>query len=99
MRKTERKLKRIETKLQSALQPVDPRADFVADLQNRLMIEMEHKNKTRKVKKGLLVAGGIVGGVVMLVTIIRTLTSWEEFTDSLSQFLNQNKKGQQVVSA
>lgn len=99
MWKTERKLKRIETKLQSALQPVEPRADFVADLHNRLMIEMENKTKTRKVKKGLLVAGGIVGGTVMLVTIIRTLTSWDEFTDSLSQFINRNKKEQQIVSA
>lgn len=99
MWKTERKLKRIENKLQSSLQPVEPRADFVEDLHNRLMMEMEQKTKTRKVKKGLLVAGGIVGGTVMVVTIIRTLTSWEEFTDSLSQFINRNKKEQQIVSA
>lgn len=99
MWKTERKLKRIENKLQSSLQPVEPRAEFVEDLHNRLMMEMEQKTKTRKVKKGLLVAGGIVGGMVMVVTIIRTLTSWEEFTDSLSQFISRNKKEQQIVSA
>ncbi len=89
----------IETKLEAVLQPVTLRPAFVLNLRQRLDEEMAQRRKKAKVKKGLLVAGSVVGGVLMIVAIIRSLTSWREIAQTIEEWFSRQKKGQQAVSA
>ena len=91
-------LLRIESRLKDVLSPVTPRADFVAELQNKLDQEMVSRMKTKKVQTGLLVAGGIVSLAVMVITIIRSLTAWPSIIEGISKNLPKLRKRQQVVS-
>jgi len=91
-------LLRIESRLKDVFSPVTPRADFVAELQNKLDQEMIKKMKARKVQTGLLVAGGIVSLAVMVITIIRSLTAWPGIIQGISKNLPKMRKRQQVVS-
>ncbi|MBS1250738.1 MAG: hypothetical protein MAG431_02333 [Chloroflexi bacterium] len=92
-------LKKIETKLEAVLQPISPRPAFVLSLRQRLDEEIAQRQKKAKVKKGLLVAGGIIGGVLMVVALIRSLTSWDEFTHTIKGWFMGQKKEHQAVSA
>lgn len=92
-------LKSIETKLEGVLHPVTPRPAFVLALRQRLDEEMAQRIKKVKMKQRLLVVGGLVGGILMIVTVIRSLISWSEFTKALDEWLSKPKKGQQLVSA
>ena len=92
-------LLRIESRLKDVLSPVTPRADFVAELQNKLDQEMVARVKTKKMQTGLLVAGGIVSLAVMGITIIRSLTAWPGIIQSISKNLPKIRKRQQVLSA
>lgn len=101
MRKEEkmsRSLRKVEKKLQTALQPVEPDQGFAADLRFQLDQAMEKRNRASKVKKGILVAGGVVGVIVMLVTIIRSLTSWEEMAETVSRLLSKKEREHQTAS-
>jgi hypothetical protein len=89
-------LMRIEKQLNAVLKPVQPRMDFVQDLRGQLDLEMAQKMKSKKVKTGLLVAGGIVGAVVMIVTVIRTIISWPSAIQSIAEKLG---KREQAISA
>ena len=91
-------LLKIESRLKDVLSPVTPRADFVAELQNKLDQEMIARMKTKKVQTGLLVAGGIVSLAVMVITIIRSLTAWPGIIEGISKNLPKIRKRQQVVS-
>jgi len=93
-----RDLRRVENRLQEALRPVTPPAVFVADLRERLDQEMVKKTKTKKVRTGLLVAGGIVGLVALVITIIRKLTTWEKQAISFTKYLPKFRKRQQAAS-
>jgi len=97
--KMNRELRRIEKQLQNTLTPVTPRPSFVTQLEQELMLEMGKKAKVKKVRKGLLVAGGILGGVVMVVTLIKTLTSWEGLMETLGTWLSRQKEEHQTASA
>lgn len=88
-------LKRVENRLKAVLQPVQPRLDFVEDLRIRLDEEMILKMKSKKVKTGLLVAGGIVGLAVMVITLIRSLMTWPSVVQSIS---SKFRKREQAVS-
>jgi len=77
-------LVRVESRLKTVLHPVQPPLDFVEDLRLRLDREMSSKMKSKKVKTGLLVAGGIVGLAVMVVTLIRSLMTWPSVVQSLA---------------
>ena len=91
--KLSRDLRKIEARLQAALKPIKPPAVFVADLRDRLDQEMIKKAKARKVRNGLLVAGGVVGVLALVVTVIRKLTSWEKPASSLPRnFLRLRKR-------
>ena len=92
-------LLRIENRLKDVLKPVTPRVDFVAELQNKLDLEMARRMKTKKVKTGLLVAGGIVSLTVMVITIIRSLTAWPNIIKGISKKLPKFQKRQQAASA
>ena len=89
----------IETKLETVLKPVTPRPSFVDDLQCQLHEEMAKQRKKAKMKKGLLVAGGVVGGVLMVVAIIRSILSWRDMIESVSEWFMKQKKEHQAVSA
>jgi len=96
--KMTRDLLKIESRLKDVLKPVTPRADFVIDLQNKLDQEMTKRIKTKKVQTGILVAGGIVSLAVMVITIIRSLTTWPGIIQGISKNLPKMRKRQQVVS-
>ena len=93
-----RDLRKIENRLQEVLQPIKPPAVFVSDLRERLDQEMIKKTKTKKVRNGLLVAGGVLGLVALVVTIIRKLTSWEKLAASFSKYTPKIRKRQQAAS-
>ena len=92
-------LKVIERKLEAVLQPVEPRPAFVSDLRQRFNEEMVRRQKKAKVKKSLLVAGSVVGGILMIVAIIRSLTSWREIARIIDGWLSKQKKEHQTASA
>lgn len=92
-------LKVIENRLMSALHPVKIRPAFVDDLRQRLEEEMIERRKKEKVKKALLVTGSVVGGLVMVVAIIRSLTSWREIVKIVEEWVLRQKRGQQTISA
>jgi hypothetical protein len=93
-----RDLKKIERQLERSLQPVKPPAMFVKELRGRLDAEMLKKQKSKKVKVGLLIAGGVVGGVALLITLIRSLTSWDQLSAAVSRVIPRIKKREQAAS-
>jgi hypothetical protein len=94
-----RNLQKIERRLSSTLVPVQPPVDFVEALGYRLQQEMIRKNKSRKVKTGLLVAGGLVSLIVMVVTVIRTLVNSPKVIQSISKNIGKLGKREQPASA
>ena len=93
-----RDLLRIEGRLKEVLQPVRPRSEFVEELRTQLDQEMVRKTKTKKVKNGLLVAGGVVGLAVMVISLIRSLTSIPSVYESITKSLSKLKKREQTAS-
>jgi tetrahydromethanopterin S-methyltransferase subunit A len=91
-------LLKIENRLKDVLQPISPPAVFVTDLRSRLDQEMVKKTTSKKVKTGLLVAGGIVGIVVMLITLIRSLISLPGVIKSIVEKFPRLKKREQAAS-
>jgi hypothetical protein len=91
-------LLKIETRIKKVLQPVTPRADFVLELREKLDLEMVRKNKTKKVQTGLLVAGGIVSLAVMVISIIRSISSLGEIVQGITKSLPKLRKREQAVS-
>lgn len=96
--KMTRDLVKIENRLKGVLKPVTPRMEFVTELRSKLDLEMVKRVKTKKVQTGLLVAGGLVSLAVMVVTIIRSLTTWPEIFKSITKNLSKQDKNQQVAS-
>jgi len=94
-----RDLLRIESRLEEVFRPISPRSAFVEDLRFRLDREMEKKIKNKRVKNGLLVAGGVVGLVVMVITLIRSLTTWPSKIQSITNYLSKLRKREQIASA
>jgi len=90
-----KELLRVETRLINVLKPVSPNMGFVEDLRGKLDLEMTNKTKTKKVKTGLLVAGGIVGAVVMVITVIRSIMNWPSIIQSIG---DRFKKREQAAS-
>ena len=91
-------LLRIEGRLKEVFQPISPRIAFVEELRLRLDQEMVKKTKSKKVRTGLLVAGGVVGLVVMVITLIRSLTTWPSKFQSISKNLPRLRKPEQAAS-
>lgn len=93
-----RSLKVVDKKLRATLRPVDPDPGFVSDLKFQLAEAMDRRKRASKVKKGILVAGGVVGVILMIVTIIRTLTSWDELAGAVSKLLSRKDRERQTAS-
>ncbi len=91
-------LLRIEGRLQEVFQPISPRIVFVEELRLRLDQEMAKRTKSKKVKTGLLVAGGVVGLAVMVITLIRSLTTWPAKFQSITKNLPRLRKREQAAS-
>ena len=86
--------------LAETFSPVQPREDFVSQLRNQLEAAFDKKRKTRKVTKGILVAGGILGGGLMIFTLIRTLTGEDGALQKIGNTITRVlKKREQPVSA
>jgi hypothetical protein len=88
-------LQKIENRLMKALQPVQPNMRFVEELRTQLDQQMLSKVKTNKVKTGLLVAGGIVGAVVMVITVIRSIMNWPNVIQTVGE---RFRKREQIAS-
>lgn len=99
IRRDSKEMERIEALLAKTFLPVKPRESFVNRLQVKLDREMGKRKKTKKVTRGILVAGGIVGGVALLVTVIRSFTGEEGFFQTLSKQVSRFRKRQQTASA
>lgn len=93
-----RDLRNVEDRLKDVLRPITPPAAFVADLREKLDLEMIKKTKTKKVRNGLLVAGGVVGLVALVITILNKLTSLDKLAASVSKNLPKIRKRQQAAS-
>ena len=91
-------LVKIESRLKDVFEPVTPSMEFVTELRSRLDEEMVKRVKTKKVQTGLLVAGGIVSLAVMVITIIKSLTTWPDIIKSISKNLPKQRKRQQAAS-
>ena len=76
-------LLQIENRLKDVYKPVKPDLSFVQELRYQLDLEMDNKVKSKKVKTGLLVAGGIVGAVVMVITVIKSIMNWPSVIQSI----------------
>lgn len=94
----DRSMRKVDRKLATHFKPVKPDPAFVADLRLELDDAMHRRIRVNKMKKGILVAGGIVGAAVMIVTIVRSLTSWEEFTQTVSKLLSGKEREHQTAS-
>ncbi len=74
-------LTNLESRLAETLRPIAPRQDFVGDLRSRLMAHKALASQNiviqdkQVVPRGWLVAGGVVGSLLMLIVSIRGLLS------------------------
>lgn len=74
-------LTKLESKLAEKLRPVAPRQEFVEDLRSRLIVHQALASQNiliqekQVVPRGWLVAGGVVGSLLMLIVSIRGLLS------------------------
>ena len=91
-----KELLRVENRLKEVLQPVQPRAGFIEELRIQLDQEMVQKMKSRKVKTGLLVAGGIVGVAVMLITLVRTIMNWPSTVQAITEKFRKREQAASV---
>ena len=91
-----RDLLKVEKRLKKALQPVQPNMAFVEDLRVQLDQEMLNKIKTKKVRTGLLVAGGIVGAVVMVITVIRSIMNWPNVIQAIGEKFRKSEQAASV---
>lgn len=98
----DQELKVLETKLKKYLQPVPPRSEFVSDLFVKMMssdIHVPKKFLGMPISNKLLIAGGIVGSLLMLITSIRSLLSLLGFLGLLIHYLQRNSRRQQTTPA
>ena len=91
-----KELLRVEGRLKEVLQPVQPRVGFVEELRIQLDQEMVQKMKSRKVKTGLLVAGGIVGVAVMVITLIRSIMTWPNKVQAIADKFRKREQAASV---
>ncbi len=87
-----KELLRVESRLKEVLQPVQPRVGFVEELRIQLDQEMVQKMKSKKVKTGLMIAGGIVGVAVMVITLIRTIMNWPNAVQAITEKFSKREQ-------
>lgn len=98
----DQELKVLEMKLKDYLQPVSPRSEFISDLFLKILssdFQIPRKFQPVPLSNKLLIAGGIVGSLLMLITSIRGLISLFGFVGLLIHYLQRNSRKQQTTPA
>jgi len=98
----DQELKMLENKMREYLHPVPPRTEFVSTLYQRLMttdILATQGLISGNASKHLLVAGGIIGSILIVITSIRGLISLLGMLGLGVQYLQRNGRRQQVKPA
>ncbi len=98
----EDELKKLESHLRNALQPVSIRPEFLNNLQARLLsgdIPTVQRQIPRRLSQVLLLAGGILGSVMVLIAGIRGLVSLVFVLVQLIQRLSKNTQRRQPTPA
>jgi len=93
-------LKKLERHLELVLNPVAPRLAFINNLKIRLFAGDKPPETSRipiKVSNILLVAGGVVGSVLMVIASVRGILSLINILGSFIQ--NRNSQKQQITPA
>jgi hypothetical protein len=91
-------IEEMEERLDVVLCPVEPRREFVGDLRQRLMarfaveVSDSAEEAERESSNRWLLAGGVVGTVLMLITSIRGLLSIAGLIGLLIHYFNQEHK-------
>ncbi len=91
-----------EKKLGMVFRPVEPRKEFVSGLRMRLMKHEVQPAATvvpQWVKNPYVIAGGVVGGLVILFTGIRAIISITGGIGILFYHMNQKSKDQPSVAS
>ena len=95
-------LKILENKMREYLHPIPPRKEFVTSLYQRLMTSdvAEHQGfLAGSTSRHLLVAGGVIGSILIVITSIRGLISLLGMVGLLVQYIQRNSRGQQIKPA
>lgn len=91
----ENEFQHLERRLESSLLPVTPRPEFVQDLRGRLMNHVSLSDQTStipdEIPRGWLVAGGVVGSILMLLINLRGLLSLVGVFGLLYKYLSDDK--------
>lgn len=88
-------LSKLESRLAETFRPIAPRREFVDDLRSRLMAHRSPSaqdiviQNQQAVPRGWLVAGGVVGSLLMLIVSIRGLLS---IAGLISLFVQQRRQ-------
>ena len=95
-------LKRLESQLVEFLHPVSPRLSFTTNLKALILsgkIPIKQRLFSKKTTNRLLVAGGVIGSFVMLITSIRGLISLISVITLLIKNSNKNTREKQASLA
>lgn len=96
----EQDLRRLELNLMATLQPIAPRTEFVHELRARLAEkEFGPKLFSRKIPNHLLIAGGVVGTVIMIATSIKGLISLIGVIGIVFRFFTRESRRHQASPA
>jgi len=93
-------LKKLERQLELVLHPVAPRPAFINNLKARLFAGDKPTEPSRipvRISNILLIAGGVVGSVLMVIASIRGILSLINILGSY--FQNRNSQKQQITPA
>ena len=92
----------LEKKLQTAMQPVSPRREFVVDLHRQLMSRKPEISLAQQYQQNVnrwLLVSGIVGSILMLITSIRGIVAIFGVINLLTQRFNRNPLPPETVPA
>jgi len=93
-RLSEQDIEVLENQLASVLKPIPPSSEFVTGLRAGLLNQKINTDivslSTSKISRSILVAGGVLGGLVMIIASIRGLISLFGIIGMLSQRISRN---------
>jgi len=95
-------LQQLEQQLAEILKPVSPRSEFVHDLHKSLLareIRPSASKQAQMLDRRLLVAGGVLGSVLLIITGIRGLISLISVVGLLIQWFSRNSQRRQTTPA
>ena len=101
-KKKKANLELLESLLDATLTPIEPRSDFVHNLRRQLMVsDLQDQiiRPTVTVPRGLLVAGGILGSFLVLLTSIRGMMSLISVISLLVQQARRSSEPKPATSA